>query len=62
MWWLVALRCERMQMASMQMSWLLTMQMSWLLTMQVSWLQTLSLSVEQAGIDVLEPVMMSWNQ
>ena len=42
--WLVALRCERMQMSSMQMPWLLTMQMSWLLTMQMSWLQTQQMS------------------
>ena len=44
MLWLVALRCERMQMSSMQMPWLLTMQMSWLLTMQMSWLQTQQMS------------------
>ena len=42
-WW-VALRCERVQMSSMQMSWLLTMQMSWLLTMQMSWLLTMQMS------------------
>ena len=44
MLWLVALRCERVQMSSMQMPWLLTMQMSWLLTMQMSWLQTQQMS------------------